>query len=106
MGPKITGTPGQTPGAADPAVDDEATDAKPAKKAAAKRDDSGAETVTRDLSKKPKASDERPMITLKTPPIEAPNEEEALALANIKGRAVFCPSGRVCPSVSHERRAA
>lgn len=99
-GPKITGIPGQPPGAADAAED------KPAKQqASAKRDDSGAQVITKDLRKTPK-TDERPMITLKDPPIEAQSEEEAIEMANLRGRAVFTKNGWVCPTISHERRAA
>jgi hypothetical protein len=83
-GPKVRGTPGEDPNAAESAT-------PPAK------------VVTKDLTKQPHA-DERPQIVAKEPPIECETVEEALELANKRNRAVFTPFGYVCPSIIRERR--
>lgn len=62
--------------------------------------------VVKDLTKQPKPAGTITAPEKRAPKIEAQSEAEALEMANELGRAVMSPNGWVCPSITHERRAA
>lgn len=65
-----------------------------------------AAVVTKDLTKTPKTEGTITAPEHRAPKVEAKSEAEALEMANELGRAVMSPNGWVCPSITHERRAA
>lgn len=62
----------------------------------------GPAIITRDLRKTPRLVGEAG-AGLKQSPVEARTEDEAIEIANAKGRAVLTPQGWVCPTIVRER---
>lgn len=62
----------------------------------------GPAVIVRDLRKTPRLVGEAGK-GMKDAPIEARTEDEAIAQANAKGRAVLTPGGWVCPTIVKER---